>query len=902
MTSSASSSSAPQPLLPDSLHISQLSVRIPLGVDSWERLTPHQPVTLDIQVHTDVSKAGRSDHLPYSIHYGILVKEVEKHCEEAGREGGRRYRSLEGLADGIAKVCLFVCKAPKVTLKVQKPRSLLHARSAGVEIFRVAEDFEHSDGTPAKHGEDVADLHTLSLAPDSVSAIEDKVVVKDLLITTILGVNPWERVDKQVVKVNLTVFSGLERSHKVPSTVDTVTSPQNYRTIVRAITEHIESTNYKTVESLALSIARVAVVRNRVPKIRVRVDKPSAIMFADAAGCEVERDWRFFENEDLGRGEALPAASGFAKPTTAPLPTVAATTRPSSPTSTSEWHVAAIALGSNLGDRALNIERAVQALSSSPDCKLIDTSFLYDTSPMYYTDQPSFLNGACRIATRLSPERLLDLTQSIEVQLGRDKRGVPIKGPRRVDLDIVFYDRLEMSTERLTIPHPGVKEREFVLRPLADILPQYAHPTSRRSVQQLLNLLVNSEEYEPADVKRVMPLGRNRASAASASVGEQDGSASAAAFWTWGERTYLMGIINATPDSFSDGGDNLYVEAAIKTATSMVSQGVDILDVGGMSTAPNAVEVDEKEETARVVPVIKAIRAAGISTPISIDTFRAGVAQAALDAGADVINDVTGGERDVRILDVAREAGVPYILMHTRGDSKTMGRLASYPGGVVEGVCSELATRVQRALRRGVRRWNLVLDPGVGFAKDAEGNLDLIRGLARMTGGGGGAGLGGGAGAGAGAGMRGAIPGLITPEPATSRVVSPKVSTIDLPTSSNGAIAVKVNGSSSEVVPSSDFNDEDDEDPSHLPSSSLHAFPLLLGPSRKRFIGSLTGKEEPKDRVFGTAAACVAAVAGGVDILRVHDVPEMRDVVSMADAIYRRRGGGGEKKVKEGVE
>lgn len=98
MTSSASSSSAPQPLLPDSLHISQLSVRIPLGVDSWERLTPHQPVNLDIQVHTDVSKAGRSDHLPYSIHYGILVKEVEKHCQEAGREGGRRYRSLEGLA------------------------------------------------------------------------------------------------------------------------------------------------------------------------------------------------------------------------------------------------------------------------------------------------------------------------------------------------------------------------------------------------------------------------------------------------------------------------------------------------------------------------------------------------------------------------------------------------------------------------------------------------------------------------------------------------------------------------------------------------------------------------------------------------------------------------------------
>lgn len=271
-------------------------------------------------------------------------------------------------------------------------------------------------------------------------------MVKDLLISTILGVNPWERVDKQVIKLNLTVYSGLERLRQASlppgstanTALDVVNRPHNYRTIVRSISDYVESSSYKTVESLCTSIARVAVLRNRVERIKVRVDKPSAIMFAKSAGVEVERDRAFFELEAQQDAEAKASSStstssGIEKISgiTSPLSLGAAAVPASLPnglsqlTSTlgeklsvsdhqassspgtssnspssppSDWHIAAIALGSNLGDRALNIEKAVQALSEAEGCQLVDTSFLYETDPMYVTDQPRFLNGACRVS------------------------------------------------------------------------------------------------------------------------------------------------------------------------------------------------------------------------------------------------------------------------------------------------------------------------------------------------------------------------------------------------------------------------------------------------------------------------------------------------------------------------
>lgn len=840
--------------LPDIIVVKRLEVRMIVGVDNWERVQA-QTVTIDARVHTDVSKAGISDHLPHSIHYGILVKQLEAHCAT------HRYRSLEALAEGLAKVCIFVLHAPKVTLNVEKPRSLLHAASAGVQIARTSADYMLGDIHPIPSDVDPTQhLDELRLSPTSTLALDDKVIVRDLIINTIIGVNPWEREDKQNVKLNLVVYSGLSRAKEANNStagiVDIVNKQHNYRTIVRSISDYVAASSYKTVESLATSIARVAILQNKVEKVRVSVDKPSAIMFASSAGVEVERTRAFFEQEALQEEQQLRAQSHTsAVLEAATTPASVSTSAPSSSTATFEqgWHVAAIALGSNVGDRAANIEAAVQELSEAKDCVLVDTSFLYETAPMYVLDQPNFLNAACRIATKLSPHDLLTLTQSIEVKLGRDKTGVPDKGPRSVDLDILLYDNLEIDdAPRLIVPHPGIKEREFVLEPLKDILPDFEHPTYSRTMSQLLIMLQKSPDYEPSGIRKVLPIPSPSTRSTNASNDTKT--------WAWGSKTFIMGIINATPDSFSDGGDNLVASNAVRSAKAMAEQGVDVIDVGGMSTAPNAVEVEADEEAQRVVSVVKAIREAGITTPISVDTFRASVAEAALSAGADMINDVSGGEREPAILEVAKKWKCPYILMHMRGDSKTMNGLVTYEGGdVVAGVRAELEVRLDRALRAGVRRWNIVLDPGIGFAKDSAGNLSLLRDLQRLT----------------------------QPESvaksnkgrgvAYSGAATPALdrSTVDSISSASFALL--------NAQPAADAM----RDSITRPCCSLVSFPTLIGVSRKKFLGHITGKQDPKERVYATAAACTAAIAAGADILRVHDVEQIRDVAITSDAIYR---------------
>lgn len=830
-------------VFPDSICLTGLNVRMLVGVDNWERVKL-QPVKIDVQIHTDISKAGQADHLPHSIHYGILTTELEKHC------AGERYRSLEALAEGLAKVCIFTCRAPRVTLRVQKPRALLHADSAGVQIIRTASDFVTAEGknaeeiyAPQSKGTTAATAEqqaSLRLSESSYWAENDRVFVKDLCISTILGVNPWERVDKQIVRINIEVYSGLERLRQaallgsakaaVPTPpVDVVTRPQNYRTIVRSISNHVQNSNYKTVESLALSVAEVAVNENQVERIRVRVDKPSAIMFAECAGVEVERDRAYFEAVSVNGTEENHAnvSASFTEKVNEAAISIGLS-------SDQEWHVAAIALGSNVGDRFANIERAVLLLGQSEDCRLVDTSFLYETEPKYYTDQPKFINGACRIATRLNPHELLELCQSIEKEVGRDKRGVPIKGPRSIDLDILLYDRLELNTKDLIIPHAGIVEREFVLKPLMDILPDYRHPSSSRTISQLHSILINSEGYIQEDMRRVMALrGREGKEA-----------------WKWGTKTYVMGIINVTPDSFSDGGDHVGLQDAVRTAQEMVKEGVDILDIGGMSTAPDAEEISESEEIDRVIPVIKAIRNADLHVAISVDTFRSRVARAALDAGANIINDVSAGLRDSGMFEVAQKYACPIILMHMRGDSKSMNALSQYTGNdVVRAVRNELETRIEAALRQGVRRWNIVLDPGIGFAKNADGNIQLLRGLAKLRNG----------------------SGLVnTGMSNQSRNNSPP----QTPKQSQSTLVETDEPSSKSLKP----------------NSSLRCLPLLVGPSRKRFIGTITGRSQAKDRMAGTAAACTAAILAGADIIRVHDVKEMIDVAKTADAIAREDG------------
>lgn len=268
--------------------------------------------------------------------------------------------------------------------------------------------------------------------------------------------------------------------------------------------------------------------------------------------------------------------------------------------------------------------------------------------------------------------------------------------------------------------------------------------------------------------------------------------------FAWGRRTYLMGVLNVTPDSFSDGGLFHSLDAAIAQARSLVAAGADMLDIGGQSTRPNAIEISLDEELDRVVPTIQAVRQE-TDIPISIDTTRAAVAQAAIAAGADIVNDISGATYDADMLPTVAALGVPLVLMHLRGNPQTMQQLTDYDD-VIGDILTVLQSRLEAAIACGIDRTRLVIDPGIGFAKTYSQNLEILR---------------------------------------------------------------------------------------RLPELRVLGCPLLVGVSRKSFIGHLLNQPDPQKRVWGTAAACCAAIVGGADLLRVHDVRELKEVCRVADAVFR---------------
>ncbi len=272
--------------------------------------------------------------------------------------------------------------------------------------------------------------------------------------------------------------------------------------------------------------------------------------------------------------------------------------------------------------------------------------------------------------------------------------------------------------------------------------------------------------------------------------------------FNWRSRTYLMGILNVTPDSFSDGGRYETVNAAIAQATYMRDHGVHILDIGGQSTRPNAEEVSLEQELDRVIPVVEALRQdpSFDRIVISIDTTQALVAQAAVKAGADMINDVSGATADAQMLPIVAQLGVPIILMHRRGTPKTMQQMTDYDDLIGE-IITFLRDRMSAAIVAGIAADKLLIDPGIGFAKTGSQSLELLRDIGKFQ--------------------------------------------------------------------------------------ILNA-PILIGPSRKSFIGEILDQPNANERIWGTAATCAAAIAQGADILRVHDVAEMYDVIRVSDAIWRR--------------
>lgn len=405
------------------------------------------------------------------------------------------------------------------------------------------------------------------------------------------------------------------------------------------------------------------------------------------------------------------------------------TRRRSSTKAVSDVRQVVVAFGSNLGNRIAYIENALDSMRSQ-GITIKKVSRLYETQPMYYENQDAFLNGVVAIETSLQPLELLDVLQQIELEQGR-RREVE-KGPRTLDLDIILYGDDHIDHDRLKVPHPLMLEREFVLRPLLDVLPEHnlltPAPTltdspaqTQVSIKDALSKISSPDEtmYPVTCLSEKSPL-----------------MVPACARPT--SRTLVMAIVNITPDSFSDGGDLTAHESGlvVNYAEKVIHDGATILDIGGQSTRPGAQLISAEEELARILPGLEAIRSIpSVSSGqvlVSVDTFYASVARTCIEKGlADIINDVSGGTYDKDMLSTAAELKTPIILMHMRGTPQTMGRSHFHDytslGGVVPGVAKELALRIEAALEAGIPPWRIMLDPGLGFAKSAMGSIQLLR-------------------------------------------------------------------------------------------------------------------------------------------------------------------------------
>ena len=264
-------------------------------------------------------------------------------------------------------------------------------------------------------------------------------------------------------------------------------------------------------------------------------------------------------------------------------------------------------------------------------------------------------------------------------------------------------------------------------------------------------------------------------------------------------RPLVMGVVNVTPDSFSDGGRFLTCDNAVAQAIRLVTDGADLLDIGGESTRPGAEPVSVVQQCGRIVPVIVALRESGITVPVFVDTRSAEVAAAALDTGADGINDISALRDDPEMASLVAERQAPIVLMHMQGTPATMQAAPRYTDVVAE-VAAFLAERVWAACGQGVALDRIAVDPGIGFGKTTEHNLELLANTDKLV------------------------------------AVGP---------------------------------------------------PVVVGPSRKRFIGELLGIEHPADRDTGTLGAVAAAVLGGAAVVRVHEAAAARQIVQLCHAIRR---------------
>mgnify|MGYP004705895371 FL=1 len=731
--------------------------------------------------HTNFDNASSNDDLKYSINYAVVSRNFKDY---ENNNKSINYPSFIQLGYSLIN---------DVLLKE-------HCDAATIKIENTYPNFQTE----------------LVLKNDNHADINDELHFKNLSLDAIIGIFTFERFKRQPIKLDIDIETKFNRK------LDTY----NLETIGNEITKYLQNSNFKTVEALVLNVNKLVfkLLPNTI-NCDVKVLKTDIIEYADVgvSTFKTNKDIANIGTEIIKFNENDVTIDEFSLPK---MGTIDGNFKDG------KFHEVYLSFGSNQGNQLSNINEAINQLKNNNEIKVLQTSSLYRSKPMYYLNQPDFINGCLKISTSLSPQELLKYLKFIEYNLLKRVKEFN-NGPRSIDLDILLYDEMIINDENLNIPHINMIERTFVLIPLSEILPStFIHPVTTEPIGDHLIQLLKSESnisiQESNKLISLIPLPNIKDDEKFRYL-EYD-------LINNQTPTQLMSILNITPDSFSDGSkENLNIIKVMEKVDEMVQNNVDIIDIGGCSTRPGSEQPSVEIELSRILPIIKEIKDKyGNEVIISIDTYRSEVAEAAIKLGADIINDISGGTFDNKMYEIIAKYNVPYVINHTRGNIKTMNELNDYSKTeddeviilnnemevdedniVINEISKELSKLLSKMYSKGIKRWQIILDPGLGFAKKLKENLSIIR---------------------------------------------------KLPIMKNYQ---QLNIKSNEFI-------------------SFKYLPILLGPSRKKFIGTITKRETANERINGTSASITACIGFGSDIVRVHDFKEMKDVCLMGDAIYKK--------------
>ncbi|CCF58031.1 hypothetical protein KAFR_0D03830 [Kazachstania africana CBS 2517] len=777
----------------DNLHIKNLKLKTITGPNLWNQIQP-QNCRLSVDVETNFSECSRTDDLKYSLNYASLASDITKFVKKK-----ENWNSLNNLSKSVYDYVQDYKKSIK-SLEVSIQNENLHARTNKIS-WCYGNRF-------------------------------NRLMINDLKVMTIIGIFNFERVQKQTISIDLTIESKNINSCSFP-----------IKKIINDCVTFTENSDFKTVEALAEAINNIVaeiIDTDEDTIVTVKVMKLNAITDTDSVGVSCQRK----ASKLINAHQKLPSTERIK----AEQPSF------DNETVTNGQNTVYLSFGSNIGDRIMNIQEAIKILDEHESITVKNISSFFESEPMYYLNQNQFINGCVECQTILTPRELLKAIKDIEYnKLNRVKEFD--NGPRTLDLDIIMYldskgNQIIVNEPDLIVPHDKMLERSFVLEPLCELIPSnFEHPISTEPISKHLSAIYergNDEDY----LWKVIPIpNHNKETEKGTRFLKFKTICKTNEFTAKRKRitispTYLMGILNTTPDSFSDGGKYNTLEKQLDCIKVMCQEHFKlheniIIDVGGCSTRPNSVQATVEEELARTIPIIEQIRQCKELPQdkiiISIDTYRSEVAEKAIQVGADIINDISGGAFDSDLFNIiSSHPNVAYVLSHTRGDIATMTKLTSYDEFTGSEGCEffneeeytgnnlkfirvlgrELATRYQIALSKGVRRWQIIVDPGLGFAKDLNSNLKVIR---------------------------------------------------ELPFLKNYSFL---------------------EDGTNN-YTSFRNLPFLLGPSRKKFIGTITKDDDAQNRDFATGSIVASCIGFGADLVRVHNVADCSKSIKLADATYK---------------